>query len=165
MKGGGGGSGQAVNAGFQFGASPMSAGAEEILKFITIPANTFNVVGQRYRITWTGSTAANANNKTFRIRLGGLAGTVLFASAALAFNNRTWVIEVILEVRAVPDSQLATTRFLCNSTVVTEAVDVDDQSAAQDDAADMVLCMTGQGVAAGDIVCNRLSAERWEAPV
>jgi len=154
----------ARNFAFQFGASPMSAGAEEILKSVTIPANTFNQVGQRIRAVWLGSTAANANNKTFRIRLGGLAGTALFTSAALAFNNRVWRIETILEVRAVPDSQLAGTLFNCNSTVITEAVDVEDGAATLDDASDQVLCMTGQGTAAGDIVCSRLSVEKWEAP-
>lgn len=154
----------ARNIAFQFGASPMSGAAEEILKSFTIPANTFNQVGQRIRAVWLGSTAANANNKTFRIRIGGLAGTALFTSATVAFNNRVWRIELILEVRAVPDSQLSGTVFLCNSTVVTEAVDVEDGAATVDDASDQVVCMTGQGVAAGDIVCSRLSVEKWEAP-
>jgi len=161
---GGAGAGSARNFAFQFGASPMSAGAEEILKSITIPANTFNVVGQRFRVVWLGSTAANANIKTLRIRFGGLGGTALFTSIAAAFNNRVWCIETILEVRAVPDSQLSGTRFLTNSTIATEIADVEDGAATLDDASDQVLCMTGQGTAAGDIVCSRLSAERWEAP-
>jgi len=62
--------------------------AEEVLATISIPANVV-LDGGTIRVLFVGHTAANANLKTFRIRVGGLTGTVALSSGAVAMNNQT----------------------------------------------------------------------------
>ena len=60
---------------------------EEVLKTVTIPANTFN--GDEFtgfEVLVTLDAAANTNGKTCRIRIGGLAGTIV---AAITTDNNS----------------------------------------------------------------------------
>lgn len=64
---------------------------EEALATCTIPANTLSANGSAIRVNLVGHTAANANNKTLRIRVGGIGGTLVYDSTAQASNAQTWV--------------------------------------------------------------------------
>ena len=65
---------------------------EESLSSYTLPARAMWKDGQGVRIKAWGTTAANTNAKTLRIRLGGVSGTILMDTGAPAANNTNWVI-------------------------------------------------------------------------
>lgn len=69
------------------GSAPGST-SEEVLATCTIPANTLTAVGSGLRVVMNWTTAANANNKTISLRLGGIGGVVLWTSGAVAWNNQ-----------------------------------------------------------------------------
>lgn len=71
-----------------------SNGAEKVAYTYTIPANTFNVNGNTVELLGVGTLAANANAKTVRVRLGGLAGTVIATAADNAAANTSWRTQV-----------------------------------------------------------------------
>lgn len=68
------------------GSAPAST-SEEILATCTIPANTLSANGSSLRVEFFGHTAANANNKRYRIRIGGIGGAIVYDSGAVAANN------------------------------------------------------------------------------
>jgi hypothetical protein len=49
------------------GVSPVGTGADSVLAFFTIPANSFDIAGRGLQITAAGSFAANGNNKTVKL--------------------------------------------------------------------------------------------------
>lgn len=68
--------------------SAAASTSEEVLATCTIPANTLTAVGSGLRVVMNWTTAANGNNKTISIRLGGIGGVVLWTSGAVAWNNQ-----------------------------------------------------------------------------
>lgn len=62
--------------------------SEEVLATCTIPANSLMAAGASVRVHFIAHTAANANNKTMYVRIGGIAGTIVYQSAAVALNNQ-----------------------------------------------------------------------------
>lgn len=67
--------------------------SEEVIGTCTVPANTLNADGDILQVLITGVTAANANNKTVRVRFGGIGGVILYDSTALASNNLVYTTE------------------------------------------------------------------------
>lgn len=61
--------------------------AESDLMSFQLNFNTLSNVGSSILIYACGTTAANANNKTFKLNLG---NTTVFTSGALALNNVDW---------------------------------------------------------------------------
>lgn len=61
--------------------------SEEVLATVTIPANTLSENGAAIHVNFFAHTAANGNNKTLRIRIGGIAGTIVCDTGAIAANN------------------------------------------------------------------------------
>lgn len=55
--------------------------SETILYTYTIPASLLDANGRTLRLTAFGTFANNANTKTVRVRLGGIAGTVIVSAA------------------------------------------------------------------------------------
>lgn len=64
--------------------TPAAAAVEETAYTFTLPANSLSADNQYLRVEWAATTAANANNKRFRLYFG---ATVVCDSAAAGFNN------------------------------------------------------------------------------
>lgn len=60
---------------------------EEVLATITIPANTLTVNGAMIEVYIMGKSAANGNNKSLKVRMGGLAGVVVFGDPSVTNPN------------------------------------------------------------------------------
>lgn len=71
-------------------AAPTTGTIEQILATYTMPANTLGTNGYALRIEGGYSTAATANNKTIRVRVGGIAGTVILAYTSATNNGNVW---------------------------------------------------------------------------
>lgn len=63
---------------------------EEVLGTCTIPANTLSADGDTILLGFSGVSAANGNNKTLRVRFGGISGVIMFDMTAAASNNQFW---------------------------------------------------------------------------
>ena len=68
-------------------AQATTGTTEQVLATCTIPANTLSANGSAVLFKFFAHTAANANNKQLRIRVGGIGGTVVCDSTAVAANN------------------------------------------------------------------------------
>jgi hypothetical protein len=64
--------------------------SEKVLHTITVSANSVTTNGDTIAFTFIGATAANGNNKTIRLRVGGVAGTEVLSSGTVAANGRFW---------------------------------------------------------------------------
>lgn len=100
--------------------------SEAVLTTLTVPANTVRP-GTTWRIFISGdlTTSNTSRTLTLRIRWGGLAGTVVVATAALAFANTTTnpiQLEAILTIRSVGASGTAkgALRWRCASLSVVD---------------------------------------------
>ena len=71
-------------------ASPTTGTVEQLLATYAMPGDTLNVNGQALRITGSYTTAANANNKTVKVRVGGLTGTVILSYTSATNNGNVW---------------------------------------------------------------------------
>lgn len=69
-------------------AAATTGTAEEVLATCTIPANTVTASGSSLRLHFFAHTAANANNKLFRVRIGGISGAIVLAMGATALNDK-----------------------------------------------------------------------------
>lgn len=64
-----------------------SGTSEEVIATCPIPANTLSTDGMALEVSYFGHYAANTNNKTLRIRVGGIGGLIVLDSGAVASNN------------------------------------------------------------------------------
>lgn len=69
-------------------STTTSGTSEEVLRTWTIPANSFPTANVGFFIRATWKTAANANSKTPRIRVGGIGGKVCVGGAVATSNDR-----------------------------------------------------------------------------
>lgn len=60
---------------------------EEVLATCALPAGTLSANGATLRVSVFLHTAANANSKSFAVRVGGLAGAITYSSGGSAANN------------------------------------------------------------------------------
>lgn len=105
--------------------------SETALATISVPANSMGPNGV-LRVTIVMSMTNNANGKTGRVRLGGLAGTS-FAAVALA-NFQSWRHQTQIQNRNATNSQIATTDLQVGFGASTAAVITGtlDTTASQD---------------------------------
>lgn len=59
----------------------------------TLPANSLSANGKAVRVRAWGTTAANANNKTWKLQWG---GTDIYTTGAVAANAKNWAIEATI---------------------------------------------------------------------
>ena len=126
---------------------------EQILATCTLPANALSANGKGVRITARGITAANANSKTFRVRIGGLAGTLLGGITTTASNTAWWVNGDVIRTGASAQAigALAVVGTVTGTNSATSAV-------AETGTIDIVV--TGQTpTAAGDLTFHALIVE------
>lgn len=110
---------------------------ETALATITIPANTLGALGQ-IRIYWVGTATSNANNKTFRVRWGGMSGTIIYSTTVT--TNTTVVDLRTIANRSATNSQIhhAGTSALGSGLATTPTTSSVDTTASAD------LVITGQ---------------------
>lgn len=65
--------------------------SEEVLATCTIPAATLATAGASIRVSFLAHTAANANNKTMKVRVGGIGGVVAYTTVAAGANNQDFL--------------------------------------------------------------------------
>lgn len=85
------------------GINPGATGADNVLTFFSIPANSFDISGRGIGITAQGSFAATANTKQVKLIFNpatavvgstvGAGGTTVADSGAVATNNLGWSLQ------------------------------------------------------------------------
>lgn len=147
-------------------AIPNTGVSETTLASVLLPAGMFGAAGHTVRMVAWGVINTTANNKTWKVYLGGTtpvvglayagAGTALFNSGALAINGGSWFLEVVLFRRETATiSQPALTRLW-----ITDAANALTYRQGQvvptaDGTIALPLVVTGQSSAAGsDVFCT-----------
>lgn len=69
-----------------------SSTAETILLTLTAPANMAATNADKFNFHFSGTLAANANNKTVRLRINGVGGTLVVDSGTIGTNNADWIL-------------------------------------------------------------------------
>ena len=121
---------------------------ETILKTASIAANALGANGVMH-IYASGTITSSANNKTIRVRLGGIGGTVL-GNALVYSINTSWVLELVVQARNATNDQRAYGWTNRNTdgvmTRVGPASSAVDMTAAQD------IVLTGQLASSGESI-------------
>jgi hypothetical protein len=89
---------------------------EEVLATYTLPANTLSANGKGVRITAWGTTAANGNAKTTRIRFGGIGGTIVATVAGSSSGSAVVLSCVIARTGAATQTSVSLTQLMASST-------------------------------------------------
>lgn len=122
-----------------------SAGAESILESTTVSQGTLAKSESSILLFACGKTAANANNKTIKLKFG---LTELFTTGPQAMNNVDWTLQAEI-VRTSDVSQIAWIQFFATSTL-TQKVTV--TTASVDLAQNQTITITGEGANASDVL-------------
>lgn len=121
------------------------AGVETTLESMTVSQGTLAKQESSILIFACGKTAANANNKTIRLKFG---TTELFTTGAQAFNNVDWTLNAEL-VRTSSTTQIAWIQFFSTATL-TQKITV--ANASVDLAQNQAITFTGEGAGGGDVL-------------
>lgn len=116
---------------------------ENVLASIIVPGNSLGPNG-RLRLTTAWSLTNNANNKTLRARLGGLAGVAF--SSVVAASALSYVMRTDIANRNNAASQIGGLSLGGGMGLATVAL----PTATIDTSADALLVLTGQKATAGD---------------
>ena len=104
--------------------------SEEVLATYTLPANTLSANGKAIRVTAWGTTAANGNAKTLRIRFGGVGGTVV-ALNATSTSGAYWLLRSVI-IRTGAANQSSIGESMSSNTAVVVASPTQTLSGAVD---------------------------------
>lgn len=126
-----------------------AAGMETVLKAYTLVSNTLNADGKALRVTSWGITAANANAKTIRLRLG----AVNIASITGTFNNLPWFSQHVIAREAVA-AQRSSGAF-----TVGTSLNVNSALPAANLATSVVIDITGEGAGTDDVILQGMMIE------
>lgn len=153
-----GGSAATENAGGVSSLQTTSTGngadtTEDVLQTYNLPANTFGASGAKLvRITATGHTAANADNKTVRLYFG----SEVIATPTAATNNKGWWLQ--LEVTRTGASTQRVTG--CGQVDTTSVTPLSATGAETETAAITIKCTGQAGTGnANDILCDQMIVE------
>lgn len=127
----------------QNGPVGNTGAVETTLMSFQLDYNTLTNIGQSIQIVAYGKTAANANNKTFKLKLG---STTLFNSGAAARNNLDWTF--IGEIIANGSTAQIFNGMLTYNGV---ASIISTTTATEDLGTNLVVAFTGTGTADSDI--------------
>ena len=132
---------------------------EQILATYTLPANALSANGKGVRITAWGSTAANANSKTFRVRFGGIGGTGISALATTTASAVFHSTANVIRTGASAQVSIATINSGTSGGAASGIVNHNTAIAA-DTTATIDIVVTGTTpTAAGDLTFNGLIVE------
>lgn len=134
----------------QNGPSSNVGAAETEMMAFTINFGTLTQVGASILIFACGTTGANANNKTFSVKLG---ATTIFTSGAIALNNKDWTFqgEVIFNGGS---AQITWGQFTANG----NATIVETNTSTEAMATNKQLTFVGLGTATDDIAITYYKA-------
>jgi hypothetical protein len=121
---------------------------EDTLTTVTIPAMTLSPTNKIMRIRITGRTAANADNKTVKLKF---AGTTILSSGALALNGKEWFIDATL-TRYGSAITKAVVLFQTNDTSIPTIYDFTKVTGLDFDANDYDVVVTGEATSDDDII-------------
>lgn len=136
---------------------------ETTLNSFSISANVLVLNGERLTGYFVGSTAANGNNKRFRLKFG--SATILDTGASSAPNAQNWRIDVtVARTGAATQKVTAMMTAGANGSFATPAVTMSNGLTTETLSGAVTLALTGQGTSDNDIV-NTEAAVWWhEAP-
>jgi len=120
------------------------AGTESTLDSTTITTGTLAKSASSILIFACGKTTANANNKTLRLKFGGVE---LFTTGAQAFNGVDWTLNAEI-VRTSSTTQTTWIQFFSTATL-TQKITVTTSSVNL--ANNQTILFTGEGTLANDI--------------
>ena len=128
--------------------------AETDLISATIPSRYSASFGDSNKIECFGTTAANANNKTFKVYL---AGTAIIDFGAIAANNESWKLEVTLQRGFGGSGRQKVVAVLTGGTTIGTRVLTSQTTPT--DTSSMIFKVTGTGTDTGDI--TMLGGKVW----
>lgn len=127
------------------GPAGNTAGAETTLNSSTVTIGTLAKSESSILLFACGKTAANANNKTIKLKFG---STTIFTTGAVAMNNVDWTMQAEI-VRTSDVSQIAWIQFYATSTL-TQKVTV--TTVSENLAQNQTISITGEGNGASDVL-------------
>jgi hypothetical protein len=125
-------------------------GGEDDLITYSLLANSLSGNGKGLQVTFFGTTAANANNKTLKIYFG---ASQILTTGAVGANDKDWKVTAII-LRDGATSQICISEGRFNDTEVEPAF----TDAAEDETGAITIKATGEsaGAASNDIVCKAM---------
>jgi hypothetical protein len=123
---------------------------EDNLQTYTLPANVLVNNGDKIVVDASGTCAANANNKTLKLKFG---GTQIFTTGVLAFNSVSWQLVATI-IRTGAATQDVTVKFFSNSALLPVTVAFTTTAITLSSTAAILL--TGEATANNDIVSESL---------
>ena len=120
----------------------------------TIPSRYSASFGDSNKIECFGTTAANANDKTFKVYL---AGTNIIDFGAIAANDETWKLDVTLQRGFGGTGRQKVVAVLTGGTAI--GTRVRNSQTTPTDTSSMIFKVTGTGTSTGDI--TMLGGKAW----
>lgn len=123
-------------------ASGTTQDQEDTLNTVTLPANFLSKASRGILIAAFGTTAANANNKTLKVKVG---STVVATTAANAANAKDYLFLVFI-LRTAADTQVIYRLLIVDGALVAASCGV--TTAAIDESEAQAITQTGTNTAA-----------------
>lgn len=131
---------------------------EEILATYTLPANALSANGKGVRITAWGFGAANANAKVFRLRFGGIAGSIIASGSSTTSSAVFRIQGEVLRTGAA--TQVASGVWTAGASLSTAVVTHGTAAPTQTLSGTVDIVITGTTAAsAGDLTFTALIVE------
>ena len=128
--------------------------SEEVLATYTLPANSLSATGKIIRVTAYFTTAANANTKIARIRLGGLTGAAVTAQSISTNNGVVMLCGYIIRTGA--NTQAIVGHGIASSGAVTAL----NSTSTQTDTGSLAIVITGAtATSSGDLTFRVMIVE------
>lgn len=131
----------------QLGPVGNTGSSETDLMSYTVNFGTLQNNGASLLIFAAGNTAANANNKTLKLKFG---GTTVFDTGAFAGNGISWTFQGEI-IRSGGSAQIVWGQFFGSATLTSK---INVQTAAIALASNQILKFTGTGTASSDIAVS-----------
>lgn len=128
-------------------AANLGSGETNLMTYTVTPM--FNNGDEIYVKAW-GTYAANANNKTIKLKFG---GQTILTTGAIAANDGSWQIEASIIRTAAATQEIIATIISSNTSVVESATRT---AGTQDLTTSNAVLITGQGTSSNDIVQNAM---------
>lgn len=137
-------------------AQNIGAGEDTLMTY-TVAGNSLNATGDYLEIEAWGTVAANANNKTIKLKFG---TTTLLTTGAVAANSGSWWISARI-ARRTDSLQTIITKIISDNTLIIDSATY--TAGAEDTTGDLAVFCTGEGTADGDIIQNGLIVKWFKA--
>lgn len=130
-------------------ASNSGSGETDLITY-TVTANTLENNGDIVSVKAWGVFAANANNKTLKLKFG---SQTILTTGAVAANDGSWEINATI-IRKTPTTQEITASITSSNTSITQSST--RTAGTQDLTTDVIIKCTGQGTSTTDLTEDAL---------